>query len=261
VEFDITSAKNPKIKALLSLIEKSKERKERGLFAVEGKREIEIALESGFTIEELYISPEITNPIHFESRCDKVYSLPAWLYSKIAYRDSTEGVIAVFRQMERTLNHLVPPPSPLIIVVEKVEKPGNIGAVIRTADAVNALAVLICDSLTDIYNPNIIRSSLGGVFSRNVISCTSQEAFEWLTKNHIKIITAQLQDSVSYYNVSLREGCAIVMGAESDGLSQFWRDRADRKVNIPMLGKLDSLNVSVSAAVLCYEVIRQREVK
>ena len=152
------------------------------------------------------------------------------------------------------------PENPLIVVLESVEKPGNLGAVLRTADASGVDLVIICDPLTDIYNPNLIRASIGSVFTKNVVACTSHEAIKWLKDKGIRIFTAQLQDSVDYYDSDMVQGTALVFGTESECLSNIWREASDCKIRIPMLGKMDSLNVSVSVAVLCYEARRQRHI-
>jgi TrmH family RNA methyltransferase len=255
----LSSFKNQKIKELILLREKSRERRDRGLFIVEGRREIQNAVESGFKIEEVYYTPEIFDQQGITAfKAGRYYSLTTELYSRVAYREGTEGIIAVFRYREMTLSQLKPGKNPLVIVLESVEKPGNLGAVIRTADAAGADAVIICDPLTDLYNPNVIRSSIGGIFSRNVVACSSQEAYEWLIANNIKIYTAQLQDADWYHESNLSGPVAIVMGTESEGLKPFWRERADHRIKIPMGGKLDSLNVSVSAAIICFEALRQR---
>ena len=145
-----------------------------------------------------------------------------------------------------------------MVVLESVEKPGNLGAILRTAEAANVDAVIVCDPLTDIYNPNLIRASIGGVFSVSVATCASKECIEFLKANKIRILTAQLQDSYDYYDYDMSHATALVMGTESTGLSQQWRDAADVHIRIPMLGRLDSLNVSVSTAILIYEAVRQR---
>ena len=148
--------------------------------------------------------------------------------------------------------------NPLVVVLESVEKPGNLGAVLRSADAAGVDAVIVCDPLTDLYNPNLIRSSIGAIFTVPVAATTSEEAISWLKTNNIKIYTAQLQDSEWYYDTDMKGGTAIVMGTEATGLTDTWRKAADAHIRIPMLGRLDSLNVSVSAAILMYEAIRQR---
>jgi TrmH family RNA methyltransferase len=149
----------------------------------------------------------------------------------------------------------------LIVVLERVEKPGNLGAILRTAEAAHVDAVIVCDPLTDVYNPNVIRASIGGVFSVPVAVGTSEECIAFLKEHNVSILTAQLQDSYPYYDYDMSGPTAIVMGTESTGLTQQWREAADAHIRIPMLGRLDSLNVSVSAAILIYEAVRQRQVK
>ena len=188
-----------------------------------------------------------------------VVQIPAFLYEKVAYRGSTEGIIAEVHSVPRALEDLRLGESPLVMVLESVEKPGNLGAVLRSADAAGADAVIVCDPLTDIWNPNLIRSSVGAVFSVPVAVCTSADAIAFLEKRGIRILTAQLQDSEWYYDTDMTGATALVMGTESTGLTQAWRDSADAHIKIPMLGRLDSLNVSVSAAVLLYEAVRQRK--
>lgn len=258
---ELSSAQNLKIKELLLLKEKSRIRLEKSLFIVEGKREIDAALGAGYKIVELFFAPNIISEEEIKIECPRVYSLTSALYTKIAYRESTEGLIAVFESKASLFSDIKLSQNPLVIVLESVEKPGNLGAILRTADAVNADAVIICDPLTDIYNPNIIRSSLGGVFTNNVIACSNKDAFDWLTINNISIFTAQLQDSEYYYNTDMSKPLAIIMGTESQGLTNYWRERAHCKIKIPMLGKLDSLNVSVSTAILCYEALKQRTIQ
>jgi len=263
----ITSAQNPKIKLLTELQSKSRTRKNEGLFVVEGRREIEHCIEGGFTIKSAFVCPEIFS----EEGCDllktaeSVFEVPQNLYDKIAYRGGTEGIIAEVLSRGSSLRDLgveakiADGKKPLVVVLEAVEKPGNLGAVLRSADAANADAVIICDPLTDLFNPNLIRSSIGAVFTVPTVACTSEEAIAWLQKNGFAILTAQLQDSSLYYDCDMTGPTAIVMGTESTGLSQIWRDAASAHIRIPMLGRLDSLNVSVSAAILLFEALRQRQ--
>ena len=308
----ITSAQNPKIKHLLALQEKSRLRREEGLFVVEGRRELEHCLAAGFQLDTLFLCPEIcpefaasvlgtpvadsaagsaagrslpasdvslrsTPPITSftvpplpmpraarssagKDRPARVFHLSKELYAKVAYREGTEGVIAEVRWKERSLDDLLTgKDSPLIMVMERVEKPGNLGAVLRSADAAGADGVILCDPLTDLYNPNLIRASIGAIFTVPVVACTSAEAIAWLKANNIRILTAQLQDSAPYYDVDMTCGTALVMGTEATGLTDAWRQAADAHILIPMLGRLDSLNVSVSAAILLYEAVRQRQ--
>jgi len=253
----ITSAQNPKIKNLLLLQEKSKARREQGLFVVEGRRELEHCLEGGYTVRTLFVCPEICPALpEIEAH---IIEVPLDLYRKVAYRESTEGIIAEVAYKSLTLGDLNLPENPLIVVLESVEKPGNLGAVLRSADAAGADAVLIGDPLTDLYNPNLIRASIGAVFTVPVVAAESARIIEFLKAHDIQILTAQLQDSSFYYDLDMRRGTAIVMGTESTGLTDIWRKAADAHIRIPMLGRLDSLNVSVSAAILLFEAVRQRQ--
>lgn len=269
----ITSAQNPKIKELLTLQEKSRARREKGLFVVEGRRETGHCINAGYRARTLFVCMDIISQDDLDAILDSVVwsqsgngqgniiRIPAHLYDKVAYRGGTEGIIAVMEWKSRTLDSLHLQENPLIVVLESVEKPGNLGAVLRSADASGADAVIVCDPLTDLYNPNLIRSSIGAVFSRQVALASSEETISWLKTRGIKILTAQLQDSEWYYDTDMRKGTAIVMGTESTGLTDIWRKAADSHIKIPMLGELDSLNVSVSAAILLYEAVRQRHGK
>ena len=262
---EISSAQNPRIKHLLLLQQKSQLRRKEGLFVVEGVRELQHCIEAGFEIDSLFVCEEIDPPLTPPCREGNIFSLPRQLYEKVAYRGSTEGVIAIIKERKITLTDLVSPlspltshHSPLIIVLEGVEKPGNLGAVLRSADAAKADAVIVCDPLTDLYNPNLIRASIGAIFTVPTVACSSEECIAFLKEHGIRILTAQLQDSKLYYDTDMCSPVAIVMGTESTGLTQQWREAADAHIRIPMLGRLDSLNVSVSAAILLFEAVRQR---
>lgn len=258
----ITSAQNPKIKTLLELQEKSKARRKEGLFVVEGRRELLHCVEAGYEPYAVFYCPEIISNADFDAvveKCDcNYYEIPQHLYDKVAYRGGTEGVIAELRCKEMSLEALQMKENPLVVVLEAVEKPGNLGAVLRSADASGVDAVIVCDPLTDMYNPNLIRSSIGAIFTVPVATASSEDTIKWLKANNIKIYTAQLQDSEWYYDTDMKGGTAIVMGTEATGLTNAWRKAADAHIKIPMLGKLDSLNVSVSAAILMFEAVRQR---
>ena len=266
---NITSAQNPKIKDLLALQEKSKERRKKGLFVVEGRRELLHCIEAGYRPFTVFVCPEILGGVCFDEltsairryndgRMCQMIEIPQHLYDKVAYRGGTEGVIAELRCRDMSLESLKLKENPLVVVLESVEKPGNLGAVLRSADASGADAVIVCDPLTDIYNPNLIRSSIGAIFTVPVATATSEETIDWLKSKGIRIYTAQLQDSEWYYDTDMKEGTAIVMGTEATGLTDIWRTAADAHIKIPMLGRLDSLNVSVSAAILMFEAVRQR---
>ena len=264
----ITSAQNPKIKDFLALQEKSRLRREKGLFVVEGRRELLHCLEAGFSPRTIFVCEEILGAGEMEAVLGAagegctVFSVSANVYDRMAYRSGTEGVTAIMQARNLRLEELrFRNEEPLIVVVEAVEKPGNLGAILRSADAAGADAVIVCDPLTDLYNPNLIRASIGAVFSVPVVAASSAETIEWLRSKGVTIYTAQLQDSSWYYDCDMKKATAIVMGTEATGLTGIWRVAADRHIRIPMLGKLDSLNVSVSAAVLLFEAVRQRNSK
>lgn len=252
----ITSLQNARVKRLVQLQQKSSERRRSGLFVVEGQRELMHCVEAGYEVEEIYMLEGGWWKV--EGFSPAVFTVSPQVYEKMAYRGSTEGVIATVRQRNLTLVDLQLPANPLIMVLESVEKPGNLGAVLRSADAAKADAVVICDPLTDLYNPNLIRASLGAVFSVPLVACSSEECIAFLKQRNIQILTAQLQDSSLYYDTDMRRATALVMGTESTGLTDIWRQAADAHIRIPMLGRMDSLNVSVSAAILLFEAVRQR---
>ncbi len=263
----ITSVQNARVKHVVALQQKSSLRREEGLFVVEGQREIEHCIGCGYEVVELFLlkgreacscAGSVLATPHHRTSVPPTYVTPQ-VYEKMAYRESTEGIIAVARAKGHQLKDLqLRKPNPLIVVLERVEKPGNLGAILRTAEAAGVDAVIVCDPLTDLYNPNLIRASIGGVFSVPTAACTSQDCIAFLKAQGISILTAQLQDSYEYYDYDMRRATAIVMGTESTGLTQQWREAADAHIRIPMLGGLDSLNVSVSAAILMYEAVRQR---
>ena len=256
----ISSLQNPKVKQLLLLQQKSSERRKAGLFVVEGERELRHCLNAGYEMDSVFLCPSLhpTPNTHHPTPNTHVYEVSPQVYEKIAYRGSTEGIVAVIKSKTLHLEDLQLPGNPLIVVLESVEKPGNLGAVLRTADAAGADAVVVCDALTDLYNPNLIRASIGALFTVPVVSMSSEACIAFLKEHGIRILTAQLQDSELYYDTDMRHGTAIVMGTESTGLTNCWREAADAHIRIPMCGRLDSLNVSVSAAILLFEAVRQR---
>lgn len=270
----ISSLQNARIKRLVALQQKSSERRKAGVFVVEGQRELMHCITAGLTIESIYYCHEIMNAGDREdlhrsnadvdaqsllSKASSVFEVTPAVYDKIAYRGGTEGIMAVVKTPVHALASLPSEAAPLFVVLEKVEKPGNLGAILRSADAAGATGVIVCDPLTDLYNPNLIRSSIGAIFTVPVATCTSAECIAWLKANGVTILTAQLQDSNLYYDTDMRHATAIVMGTEATGLTPQWREAADAHIRIPMLGTLDSLNVSVSAAILLYEAVRQRQ--
>ena len=260
----IESIHNPRLKEVAALAAKSSLRRESSLCVVEGRREISNAVACGFAIEQLFFCPDIIAQEAVQQLIDtaaQVFSLSAAAYGKIAYREGTEGVVAVLKTAPRTLDSLQVPDDALVIVLESVEKPGNLGAILRSADASGAAAVIVCDPLTDIYNPNVVRASIGAVFTTAVVACPSQEAADWLKRHGFQIVTAQLQDSEVYYDVDFKRATAIIFGTESTGLTDFWRKISDARIRIPMLGQMDSLNVATSVAILSYEAVRQKNIK
>lgn len=267
----ITSVQNVRVKHVVALQQKSQFRREEGLFVVEGQRETEHCIACGYEVVELFVTHGVRNDVQFLRKDCTSFLTPCVIrvtpqvYEKMAYRGSTEGIIAVMKAKDHSLSSLLTPPStllekknPLIVVLESVEKPGNLGAVLRTAEAAHVDAVIVCDPLTDFYNPNVIRASIGGVFNVPTAACSTKECIAFLKQQGIHILTAQLQDSYDYYDYDMTQATAIVMGTESTGLTDAWRKAADAHIRIPMLGRLDSLNVSVSAAILMYEAVRQR---
>lgn len=250
---------------MLLLKEKSRERRKKGRFILEGKRELQLAIEEGYTVEiccycdELIPLDEVKGNLKLDSTSEIIH-LSLDVYKKLAYRDTTEGVIAIVKSKSHELSSLdLENKDPFILVAEAPEKPGNIGALLRTADAADLDAVLIANPKTDLYNPNIIRSSVGCVFSRKVAMGSTEEIITFLKANDYKIYCAALSASVTYTAVNYKGPTAIVVGTEATGLSPEWLTNAAENIIIPMEGKIDSMNVSVSAAILIFEGKRQRK--
>lgn len=256
----ITSPQNPRIKNLILLQQKSRERRRQNRIVVEGLRETGIAVTNGFRVTDLIICPELAHADVYNSiaKDAPITLVSLAIFEKLAYREGSDGCIALMEPKWLQLTDVTLRPDPLVIILEAVEKPGNLGAILRTADAVNADAVIVCDPLTDIYNPNVIRSGIGCVFSRQVVACSTEDAQHWLKTNGIKSYAAELQASSPYHIHDYRGPTSFVMGTEADGLTRKWIDFCDERIIIPMLGSIDSLNVSVSTAVLVFEAMRQR---
>lgn len=258
----ISNPKNDRIKSIVKL-QKYAVRKELGLFCVEGIRELVLAHKGGYELEELYlcedylIQDEIYN-LSFVDENTRTIKVSPEAYKAMAYRDSTEGVIGVFKQKEKKLEDLILKDNPLILVIEAVEKPGNLGAMLRTADAVGVDAVLICDTSTDLHNSNVIRSSLGTVFTNNIAVDSTRNIIDFLIKQKVNIYATLPNAEQKFYEMEYISSTAIVVGAESTGLSPSWSSDFCEGISIPMFGIIDSLNVSVAAAVVLYEANRQR---
>ena len=260
MHFLITSAQNPKIKNLLAL-EKPRERKKRCLFVIEGKKEIMMAQQAGYKIGNLFFCEDIVTRQELEAMgtSDKLLiPVSREVFDKIAVRENSGGVIAIAEQKTHRLNDLKTGGNPLILILESVEKPGNLGALLRTADAAGIDGVIICDPQTDFYNPNVIRSSIGCMFTVPTASATSEEAIQWLNLKGINILCTYLNAAQPYHLVDFTKPSAIVMGTESTGLSDEWIRAATANIIIPMNGRVDSMNVSAAAAVVIFEARRQR---
>ena len=259
---EITSIQNPLIKEILQLQEKSRARKISGLFIIEGKREISLALKGKYKINKLLFCDTIFNENeleYFTSHTVETIKIDSSVYQKIAQRDSTEGLIAIAESKELALKNItLKNKNPLILVAEAPEKPGNIGALLRTADAANVDAVFIANPKTDLYNPNIIRSSVGCIFTNQIATGSTSEIISFLKENQITIYCAALQASSNYNLQTFTLPTAIVVGTEATGLSEEWLQNSTQNIIIPMQGQIDSLNVSVSAAILIFEAKRQR---
>jgi TrmH family RNA methyltransferase len=256
----ISSVQNPFIKSLVLLQEKAKARKQSGSFLIEGKREIEIATKGGYEIETILFLTDLIseNEAGQLSKSAELIEISKEVYQKLAYRDTTEGILAVAKTKSLELSDLKLSKNPLILVAEAPEKPGNIGALLRTADAANLDAVIIANPKSDLYNPNIVRSSVGCLFTNQIATGTTSEIIAFLKEKKINIYCATLQNSTSYHTQDFTCPTALIVGTEATGLTQEWRDAATQNIIIPMQGEIDSMNVSVAAAILIFEAKRQR---
>jgi RNA methyltransferase, TrmH family len=263
----ITSPQNPRIKAAVRLRDSRHRRKQRRLL-IDGIREIHRAVAAGFELAEVFFCRDKCN----EAQLQAVESIWADLqrepdevspevFEKLAFGDRAEGVVAVAEMRELSLDSLTLPKGPLVAVIEGVEKPGNVGAVIRSADAAGVSAVIVADGGTDLFNPNTIRASLGTIFSLSVCAATAEETLAWLWRHKMAIFAARVDGAVDYADVDYRRPAAIVLGSEAKGLSAVWSGDDITAVSLPMCGEADSLNLSAAAAVLFYEALRQRRAR
>ncbi|WP_309641926.1 RNA methyltransferase [Flavobacterium sp.] len=260
----ITSIQNPFIKSLVLLQEKAKARKQSGTFLIEGLREIELAIQGGYALETILFLPELISETQITKLTDNrihTIEINKDVYQKLAYRDTTEGIIAVAKTKSTQLSDLKLSDNPLILIAEAPEKPGNIGALLRTADAAHLDAVIIANPKSDLYNPNIVRSSVGGLFTNQIATGTTTEIIAFLQSKKINFYCATLQNATPYHKQDYTAPTALVVGTEATGLTQEWRDHATQNIVIPMQGAIDSMNVSVAAAVLIFEAKRQRNFK
>ena len=256
---DITSLQNPRVKQIVRLRDDKKTRKTDGLMLVEGYDEIQLALSAGHQPRTLLFSPEIDSRQMIEPTAETL-TVSRSVFEKLSYRENPDGWLAIFPMPHSTFADLKLGETPFIIVAESIEKPGNLGAILRTADAAHVDAVLLCDPRVDLWNPNVVRASRGALFSVPVIETENISALEWLKRNRIRILAATPAANVDYTNVDLREPIAVAVGTEDEGLTDFWLSNAEVKVKIPMMGKVNSLNVSVSTALIVYEAVRQRSI-
>ena len=262
----IISVKNEGIKDVLSLRER-KRRDADGLTLIDGIREFEAALDAGVVIEKVYLCPELIErkgASTLEAKISKhkiqILETSRVVFEKISFGDRVEGIVAVARPPRRALQDLKLGRNPLLVIVESVEKPGNLGAILRTCDAAGVDGLIVCDGRTDVYNPNAIRASLGAVFTVPVVACENQQALDFLRSRQIMVIGTFPDSRKSYLKADYSVPTAILLGSEQEGLSPFWQKNADDHVQITMSGKVNSLNVSISAAIMIYEAVRQRKV-
>ena len=257
----IDSTQNSLIKQCLVLLEKSRERRKQGLFLVEGQREIQLAIRGGYKLQTLLFCEAICseNCTKYTTENTQIIEISLEVYQKLAYRKTTEGILAIVKTKELALNKLhFKNKNPLILIAEAPEKPGNIGALLRSADAANLDGFIIANPKTDLYNPNIIRSSVGCLFTNNIATGSTQEIIDFLAQQNIQLFSAILQESKPYNSQDFTKPTAIAVGTEATGLSEIWRTQSTQNIHIPMQGAIDSMNVSVAAGILIFEAKRQR---
>jgi TrmH family RNA methyltransferase len=264
-ELLLSSTQNPKIKGVVDLRER-RERDRSGLFLIEGYRELSRAVIGNLKIESLFVCPELFLGVNeptlieqIQKKGAKIFYCTPNVFEKISYRDRPDGLIAIANQMRKTLADLDSLKEPFLLIAEAIEKPGNLGTMLRSSDAVHCDAVIVCDRCTDIYNPNVVRASVGTLFTLPVIEATSQETLDWLRKKGVSIVAATPSAKKEFTDIELKGPLAVVVGTEQVGLSSLWMEQADIQVRIPMLGVADSLNVATAATLLLYEVLRQRK--
>lgn len=262
----LTSPQNPLVKQIALLSDKAAARREQNLFVAEGLREVGLALQTGYVAEallydEVRTSPEAIDELIAKAQVEpkEVIRVNTAVMEKIAYRAYVPNVVGLFQAYDIRLSEVQLSKTPLILVLETVEKPGNLGAILRTADAAGVDAVILCDPSTDWFNPNVIRASLGAVFTVPCVSTDSAAAYDWLRKQGVRILATYLEASVPYYTCDLRGPTAFVLGSESAGISDFWIKSSSQRIIIPMHGAVDSPNVLGSTAVVLFEALRERE--
>ena len=260
----ITSVQNPRVKAAARLRDR-KGRDEQGRIIIDGRREIGLALAGGVEVLELYFFPELCQEVRHQQILETAQRAGAELIEvtphvmeKLAFGNRVEGAVAVARTPRRALADLALPADSLVAVVEGVEKPGNLGAILRTADAAGVAALIVADGGTDLYNPNAIRASLGAIFTVPVCAAASEEALAWLRGEKFRLLASRVDGPLAYIDADFRGRAAIVLGSEAEGLSPLWHAADIAAIRLPLVGRVDSLNLSATAAVLFYEALRQR---
>ncbi len=255
----IESPSNPLIKRIDKL-QKRRNREREGVFLLEGQRELERALACDYVCEEIILCPEFIEDFEsFASSLEADYlTTTKQLFSKLSHRENPDGVFAIAKSKSHDLENLVVPENAFVLVLENLEKPGNMGALLRTADGVGVDAVVITGK-TDLYNPNTVRSSMGSLFYLNIALTDNQSCLHWLQASNIRSYASTPHTETSYWQSDFKRASAILLGTEHDGLSNFWHEHADEEIVIPMTGLADSLNVSSAGALLMYEVLRQRQ--
>ncbi len=261
----ITSRQNSRVKDAVRLRER-RHRERRQRILIDGARELLRAVEAGVQLTEVFLcdslcaSPEARGVLEaLPSSGAELLEVTEPVFAKLAFGGRTEGLLGVAEMPEQSLDAIALPENPMVVVLEQVEKPGNLGAVLRSADAAGVAALIAADARTDLFNPNAIRASLGTIFTVPVCSATTEEVLAWLRAKRLQVVAARVDGSVPYTEVDFRRSTAVVLGSEADGLSDAWSGDVVTAVRLPMLGAADSLNVSVTAAVLFYEALRQRQ--
>ncbi len=256
----IDSLQNPKIKKTVKLLQRSSARKEQGLFVIDGLREIKEAMGARINIETLFYCPELAleQPLILDKK--KVIQVNKGVFNKISYKEKPDGFVAVAKTRAYSLERIKLGLKPLVVILENIEKPGNLGAIIRTAYAAGVDAIIINNNQTDIYNPNVVRASEGKIFSIPIILLSQKETIDWCKQHNIQIFATATKAKDLYSKHNFKQPLAFVLGSESEGLSKEWLAKADQLIKIPMKKGIDSLNVSVSAAIIIFETIRQRSI-
>ena len=260
----ITSTKNPLVREITVLQDKSRERNRQNTIVVEGRKEISLAVHAGVRFHKVVYQPEIISPeaaaelCGASAGCAEFIPVSEAVFAKISYRESTGGVVVLAEKPDKQLESLTVGLESVFIILEAVEKPGNLGAICRVADAARAAGIIVCDPRTDVYNPNAIRASLGCVFTVDVVSSDFDAVQAWLRENGIKSFAAELTAAEFYHETDLGGRIALVFGTEATGLTDKWIQAANKRIKIPMGGVIDSLNVNTSVAILVFEAMRKR---